>query len=282
MTDTANFEGYPYYLSVTQQQTEGSSSYNSFQASLRKAPSHGLQFTAAYTYGHSLDDGSGYESATGSAGRDHIYTPGFTYLNYGDSDFDARHRLSTSYVYTVPVAGFLRSNVIARETLGGWGVGGVTAFQTGFPVGISMGTNRSLWCSSDSYFGCGDNPVSSGFNIAKENPRSSGNPYFSTATFSPEPIGTFGNTPRNFFHGPGFDYTNLQLSKLVQISSDGKRYVQLRIEAFNAFNHANFAGPSGNFSSPEFGHITSVIQSSDPNGDPSPGRSIQLVGKLFF
>jgi hypothetical protein len=282
MTDTANFSGFPYYLSVAQQATEGSSNYNSFQASLRKAPSHGLQFTVAYTYGHSLDDGSGYESATGSAGRDHIYTPGFTYLNYGDSDFDARHRLSTSYVYTVPVAGFLKSNVIAREALGGWGIGGVTAFQTGFPVGISMGTERSFWCSADSYFGCGDNPQSSGFNIAKENPRSAGNPYFNTSTFSPEPLGTFGNTPRNFFHGPGFDYTNLQLSKLVHFSSDGKRYIQLRIEAFNAFNHANFAGPSGNFSSPEFGNITSVIQTQDPNGDPSPGRSVQLVGKVFF
>jgi hypothetical protein len=145
-----------------------------------------------------------------------------------------------------------------------------------------MGTDRSFYCSADSYFGCGDNPETSSFNIAKENPRSSGNPYFDTSSFSPEPIGTFGNTPRNFFHGPGFDYTNLQLSKLVHFSSDGKRYVQLRVEAFNAFNHANFANPSGNFSSPTFGSITSVIQSADPNGDPSPGRSVQLVGKLFF
>jgi hypothetical protein len=282
MTDTANFEGFPYYLSVAEQQTEGSSSYSSFQASLRKAPSHGLQFTAAYTYGHSLDDGSGYESATGSAGRDHIYTPGFTYLNYGDSDFDARHRFSSSYVYTVPVAGFLKRNLLAREALSGWGIGGITAFQTGFPIGVSMGTERSFYCSADSYFGCGDNPETSSFHIAKQNPRSPGNPYFSTASFSPEPLGTFGNTPRNFFHGPGFDYTNLQFSKLVHFSSDGKRYVQLRLEAFNAFNHANFTNPSGDYSSPNFGKITSVVQSADPNGDPSPGRSIQLVGKLFF
>ena len=37
---------------------------NSLQASLKKAPTHGLQFTVAYTYSHALDNSSGYESAT--------------------------------------------------------------------------------------------------------------------------------------------------------------------------------------------------------------------------
>jgi hypothetical protein len=146
-----------------------------------------------------------------------------------------------------------------------------------------MGVARSLWCSGgDSYFGCGDNPESSSGSVAKLNPRSSGNPYFSTSTFSPETPGTFGNTPRNFFHGPGFDYTNLQISKNIPFGSDTKRSLQLRLEAFNAFNHANFSNPTGNFSSPNFGKITSVDQSADPNGDPSPGRSIQIATKLFF
>jgi hypothetical protein len=114
------------------------------------------------------------------------------------------------------------------------------------------------------------------------NIRSATNQYFNTTPFSAETLGTFGNTARNFFHGPGFDYTNIQLSKNVHFSSDGKRYVQLRLEAFNAFNHANFANPGGDFSSGSFGAVTSVDVSADPNGDPSPGRSVQLVGKLFF
>jgi hypothetical protein len=274
--------GVPWYTSVGEQTTEGTSNYNSFQASLRKAPSHGLSFTAAYTYSHSLDDGSGYESTTGAAGRNLNYVAGFQHLNYGDSDFDARQRLSTSYAYIVPVAGFLKSNVILREALGGWEVAGVTAFQTGFPIGVSEGTTRSLWCDSTSYFGCGDNPEYSGAAIGKMNIRSSTNQYFNTSPFSTETLGTFGNTGRNFFHGPGFDYTNLQISKNVQLSSDGRRSVQLRVEAFNAFNHANFANPSGTFLSGSFGRVTSVDQSADPNGDPSPGRSVQLAGKFFF
>jgi hypothetical protein len=56
----------------------------------------------------------------------------------------------------------------------------------------------------------------------------------------------------------------------------------LRIEAFNAFNHANFASPGGNFNSPSFGQITSVTHSADPNSDPAPGRAVQLACRFQF
>jgi hypothetical protein len=277
--------GAPWYLSVGVMNSEGSSNYNSLQASLRLAPTHGLQLTASYTYSHALDDSSGYESGTGGAnGRVRNYVPGFKHLNYGSSDFDARQRLSTSYVYTVPVFAFMKGNLILREALSGWGVAGVTALQSGNPVAISEGAGgeNSLWCDYQSYFGCGDVPQTSTFSIRKLNPRSSGSPYFSTSSFSAEPLGTFGNTTRNFFHGPGFDYTNLQLYKNIHFRTDSKQYMQLRLEAFNTFNHANFANPVGVFNSEQFGKITSVDYSADPNGDPSPGRAIQISGKIYF
>ncbi len=280
----------PWYTSIAEQTTEGASNYNSFQASLIKSPTHGLQFTLAYTYSHSLDDGSGYESITGgdsgygNSGRVHNYVPGFEHLNYGSSDFDARHRFVASYVYAIPVAGFLAHNFVARETLAGWGVSGVTALQAGFPVAVSEGTQRSLWCDAYSYFGCGDVPDTSSFNIKNYNPRSTPglNQYFDTSSFSTEPVGTFGNTSRNFFHGPGFNYTNLNLFKNIHLTSDGTKYIQLRLEAFNAFNHANFAAPTNSFLNPTFGRVTSVISSADPNADPQPGRAIQLAGKFYF
>jgi hypothetical protein len=276
--------GQPWYLSIGDMNSQGSSNYNSLQASLRMSPTHGLQFTAAYTYSHALDDGSGYEGSTGANNRVRNYVPGFKYLNYGSSDFDARHRISTSYVYIVPVMGFMRTSAIAREILSGWGVAGVTALQTGNPVGIDMGTQRSLWCDAFSYFGCGDVPQTSSFNVHRLNPRdnAAGNPYFSTTSFSAEPLGTFGNTSRNYFHGPGFDYTNLQVFKDIHFAEHSTQYVQLRLEAFNVFNHANFANPVGNFSSPQFGDVTSVDYSADPNGDPSPGRAVQISGKFYF
>jgi hypothetical protein len=274
--------GEPWYLSDGMQNSEGTSNYNSFQASLIKAPTHGLQFTLAYTYSHSLDNASGYESFTGSAGRTYNWVPGYQYLNYGDSDFDARHRLIASYIYTVPVAGFMRQNALMRETLSGWEIAGITAFQTGFPVSISTGQDLSLWCDGSAKFGCPDNPNTSTFHIKSENPRAAGNQWFDPSDFSLEPIGTFGNTKRNFFHGPGFNYTNLNVAKNFPINADGSRYVQVRMDAFNAFNHANFANPGGNFSSQDFGTITGVDESADPNQDPQPGRAVQLVGRFVF
>jgi hypothetical protein len=296
--------GTPWYRSVARQTTENASNYNSLQISLVKAKTHGLYATFSYTYSHALDNGSGYESTTGSqqqgSGHPQIYTPGFTYLNYGDSDFDARHRFVASYIYEVPVFASIRNNALLRETLAGWEIAGVTALQAGFPIGISEGQSRSLWCDGGSYFGCGDTPVTSSFKIKKENPRKvqtityadgtthTGNFYFSPATFSDEPVGTFGNVKRNsLVHGPGFNYTNLQVSKNFHFSAaHEERFLQLRIEAANAFNHANFAAPGGNFTTKsEFGIVNSVIDSSnsaDPNQDPEPARVFQLVGKFYF
>ena len=275
--------GLPWYTSVARQESEGSANYNSFQASLQQAMVHGFQFTAAYTYSHALDNGSGYESGTGSAGRVYNYVPGFQYLNYGSSDFDARQRLALTYVYVVPTPHLMNNNRVIGEILGGWGLSGVSAFQTGFPVGINMGTDRSYWCDALSYFGCGDVPQTSSFHIGTHNPRATAtHQYFDTASFSPEPLGTFGNTTRNFFHGPGYDYTNLSITKNIHFTSNTTRYVQLRLEGFNVFNHANFSGPSGTFTSPTFGQVTSVKQTADVNSDPSPGRAIQLAGKFYF
>jgi hypothetical protein len=136
----------------------------------------------------------------------------------------------------------MRKNVLLRESLSGWGLGGVTAMQTGFPVAFSESSIRSGWCDGYSYFGCSDVPETSTFNIQKLNPRSPGSPYFSASSFS---LGTFGNTSRNFFHGPGFNYTNLNISKNIHLGADAKRFIQLQLETFNTFNHANFAPPTG-------------------------------------
>jgi hypothetical protein len=292
--------GLPWYRSVARQNTEGSSNYNSLQVSLIKARTHGLYATASYTYSHSLDDGSGYESTNGGggvlgSGRAKIYTPGYTYLNYGDSDFDSRNRLVSSYIYEIPVFAAIRNNGILRTAIAGWELGGVTALQGGFPIDISQGQTRSLWCDGSSYFGCGDTPVTSNFHLQHENPRKfqtftvgnttqSGHFFFNPTPFSDEPYGTYGNVKRNFFHGPGFNYTNMQLSKNFKIFPNNEnRYFQLRVEAFNAFNHANFAPPLAVFNNRNtFAQISAVDVSADPNGDPSPARSFQLVGRFFF
>jgi hypothetical protein len=287
--------GIPWYLSVEQQASTGASSYHSLQASLQQQLSHGLYFTLAYTYSHSLDDYSGYESSYGNGtpngvgflnGRPINFTPGFEHLNYGNSDYDARHRFVALYTYEVPVFAAIRDNFILNEVLGKWHISGTTALQTGFPVSISeLGAFQSGWCDAFTYYTCGDNPDTSSFNIKKMNPRASGHQYFDTSSFSPEPLGTFGNVGRNFFNGPGYNYTNLQLFKDFPLVKDNRAYIQLRLESYNVFNHTNFAEPDGNFGDSTFGQIESVIQPASfgvSAGDPQPGRATQLAAKIYF
>jgi len=276
--------GLPWYLGMGQQYTDGASSYHSLQTSLTKGPTHGLTFTLAYTYSHGLDNGSGLESS-GFNGLGVNVFPGFQQLAYGDSDYDARHRFVASYDYEIPVPPAWKSNIFAREALGGWHITGVTALQTGFPVTITnIGTFNSLYCDQYTYYSCPDNVETSTFNVKSQDIRKTGT-WFDSSIFSQEPVGTFGNARRNFFHGPGFNYTNLELAKNFPLGGDGSRYLQLRLETFNAFNHANFSNPDSNFTDgPQFGTVTSVvgINSADVNGDPQPGRAVQLAAKFYF
>src|SRR5579862_4682306 len=53
--------GVPVFTSIFAQDTIASSAYNSLQVSLDKRFSHGLQFTAAYTYSKSIDEASSFE-----------------------------------------------------------------------------------------------------------------------------------------------------------------------------------------------------------------------------
>lgn len=285
--------GLPDYLSIGAMYTNGSSSYHSLQISLTKAPTHGLYFSLAYTYSHALDNASSLEDSVANGWNANSF-PGFEHLSYGDSAYDARQRLVGLYNYGIPLPQGLRSNYLARTALGGWHVSGVTALQTGFPVTVyDGGVFNSLYCDQFSFVECPDTPNTSTFHIKSLNPRRAGNLWFDPSTFSQEPIGTFGNVKRNFFHGPGFNYSNVAIYKNLPVGRESSpRYVQLRLEAYNAFNHANFANPTGNCNAGApvsnngcgalFGNINSVDQPVNAGADPQPGRSIQLAGKFYF
>ena len=80
--------------------TDGFSNYNSLQVRLEKNFSHGLQFEASYTYAHALDDAS--SAALGSLNNGDFRDQRYPFLEYGNSDFDVRHRFVISYIYQLP------------------------------------------------------------------------------------------------------------------------------------------------------------------------------------
>jgi hypothetical protein len=265
---------------IGQTGTRGASNYNSFQAQLTKAATHGLSFEASYTWSHSLDDGSSFESARGSGALgtgSPVFLAADPRLNYSDSDFDARNRFVINYAYDVPKLHFGERLGFLDRVVNGFRLTGITSLQTGFPISFVDNTDfNSLICGPFSFFGCPDRPNFNG-TFTTLDPRAtntfngrSGSFLFNPADFSKETIGTIGNARRNMFHGPGLNNTDLALEKDIKV--DEHRYFELRLEAYNAFNHTQFQNPNGNADSANFGRITSA---------QSP-RLVQLGAKFYF
>ena len=280
------FDGSTAYFSMGQLGTNGVSNYSALEVLLSQNPWHGLYFTAAYTYSHALDNSSGLESSGFNGGGLNQY-PGYQHLSYGDSDYDARQRFVTAYDYKIPLLQAMNQQRIVNGVLGNWHFAGLSIFQSGFPVTLTDFIFQSGYCDEYSYYACPDVPETSSFHIQKYNPRSLNsaglNQGFNPSAFSNYATGTFGNVSRGLIHGPGFNYSDLSLFKSIPIGSENVRAVQLMIQASNAFNHPNFANPDGSFTAgPYFGTISSVDQSADYNGDPQPGRVVQLVGRFTF
>jgi Carboxypeptidase regulatory-like domain len=277
--------------SVGQQSTDGNSKYNSLQVNLNKRVSHGLSLLVSYTYAHSQDNASGFESSGfGNRGINPLI-PG---LNWGSSDFDARQRFVTGYQYELPVPHLLSSGPALSRVFKGWRIAGSTTLQSGFSLNLNDTAMTSLTCPGFGiiFYTCWDTPNQVAA-LQGEDPRSSqslkncagtahaGNFFFNPADVCHAAIGTFGNAGRNSLHGPGLNFTNLAIMKDIPIREQMR--FELRLETFNAFNHVNFNNPQSSFgsggsstnvNSGTFGRLT-----SDSNIGP---RVVQLAGKFYF
>jgi hypothetical protein len=242
--------------------SKGNSSYNSLQASFRYA-AQGADVTAGYTYSKSIDQASSLADAVDP------FDPNATRTV---SAFNLKHYLVVTYQYSLPFQHlFEHSNRLTQ----GWGVSGVTKASTGLPVTLSTDLDNSLMGSNPNgvnnrYIDLPDRiPGSLHINHSPANRQ----PYFNTALYSANALGTLGDAGRRPFAGPGDFNTDLVVQKTTRI--DDARSLQLRIEAFNVFNHPQFFGPAavnGNYSNPLFGQ---VVQALAP-------RLLQAAAKFTF
>ena len=229
------------------------SSYNSLQASLEMRSSIAT-FLLGYTFSKAMDNGSFFNDRMNYA--DHR-------LSRSLSNFDTPHNFVASYTITLP---FDRAFAGAPKRLvQGWRIAGITRFATGFPVGVFAPNDRSL-----SGTGGLDRPDLVGPLKISHDLRQGDHRWFNSDAFSVQPLGTFGTANRRFFHGPGFNNWNFGLHKDTQIREGIN--LQIRVEAFNAFNHAQFGAPNGNFSSSRFGIV----------GSAREPRILQLAAKFLW
>jgi len=161
----------------------------------------------------------------------------------------------------------------ARKLAGGWSFSGITTFATGLPVSLTENDDNAL-------IGANAVPVdvpnfAGGHVLNDTNPRH-GNPYFNSSLFSNELLGQFGTSRRRFFHGPGINNFDMALSKVTKITES--KQLELRFEAFNVFNHAQFNNPDAEINDglPSQGGTFGLVTSAR---DP---RIMQIGAKFLF
>jgi len=108
------------------------SNYNSLQVTARRNVTHGLTLLSSYTYSKTL----GYSGAFNGT-----VDPFNSRLNYGLQSYDRPQMFNISYIYQLPDAGtkYLHGNKVAGGFLNGWQLSGITNFQSGSPLGTTIG-----------------------------------------------------------------------------------------------------------------------------------------------
>lgn len=252
----------PSFGSVSYQTTIGNSNYNALEASLRHNSAH-TQLLFSYTYSKAIDQASNLGDQVDP------FNPNLT---RGLSSFDMRQNFVASYTVRLPLERVWHGHPRLTE---GWSISGITRFSTGLPVTFLNYTDTSLLGTQ----GNGINNLAvdelayaPGPLDLNHNPRN-GQPYFNTSLFSLPPLGSIGNSGRRLFSGPGVENFDLTLQKATRFTES--KSLDLRLEAFNLFNHAQFYGPNavdGNINSPAFGYVVNA----------APPRLVQIAAKFLF
>jgi hypothetical protein len=254
---------YPQYTGFASIENRGNSTYHALQLKAEKKTSHGLYFLSAFTFSKSINDQP--EICCNAPYPQNSYNLA---AEKGPSDFDNRERWVTSLDYTLPVGKgqkFLNRGGVADAMLGGWHLGGIISFRSGFFFSPQMGydpTNTgSQGLLRTDRVGNGDLPNRSWML------------WFNTNDFPSPTCNCFGDAGKNILEGPGEKTADLSARKYFKLTE--QVHVEFRAEFFNAFNHPVFSQPDAFITDGPgaAGVITSTV---------IPQRQIQFALKLEF
>ncbi len=223
----------------------GESNYSALVTSLRQRIGS-LNWSASYTWGHSLSDALG-RGPFGSG----------TYVNgpydqkrlYGSTSFDTRNRFTVFGTYQVPE--FHHSQWLNLAT-SGWTISTITIAQSGQPYTIFVNGPTDGSANNDQRNGLPDlvsqNAISKLHRgLGRSQYRYGAHP-FSASDFATPAAGTLGNEPYNGFIGPGYFKSDLGVGKALPLPwfGDRKSNLTIRAELVNVLNRANLGTPDSN------------------------------------
>jgi hypothetical protein len=258
----------PYYtlnpnlVNLSYRTNLGDSKYESLQVKVDKRLAHGLVFGVAYTYSSYLSD----VGLPNGGGNGDIQNHFCIRCNWGPTPDDYTHVFTLSHVYQLPF-GPGRQHLThgpAAWVLGGWDINGIWSAHTGGRFTPVLGTNVSN---------------AAGGGTQRPNRIASGNlpsgqqsiaHWFDTSAFVAPPLYSFGNSGTGILKGPGYFDLDLGIVRMIPITE--RIALNIRGEAFNALNRANFNNPNASIGTGPAGIISAT----------QPARIIQLAAKIVF
>jgi hypothetical protein len=262
---------YPEFCGAVSAQDEpvGINNYNSLQANFKHRFGQGLIFTASYTFSKFLSDVGGPEewgSINGDQGGSSIRNFYDLKADWSVDGGDIPHSLVLNYVYDLPVGRGKRvgggMNAIEDAVAGGWQVTGITTAQSGFPMSIGPSGNAASVYGGNQHADLTGQPFKSG-NCGGTNgvpviPVGTKYCFFNPAAFKAPADSTFGTAPRYFskLRAPGYVDEDLAIQKWFTLKE--RLRLQIAVQMFNAFNHANFGIPAASVGSPNMGLSSST------------------------
>lgn len=274
------------YSNINFRTNGGFSNYNAMNVRLDWRGVQGLTMRANYTWSHAIDTLSDTFSSSGNQANLGWLDPFHPAQDKGDAYYDLRHRFVFTTIWNVP---FKTQNKVAKYLVEGWSLIPNFIANTGAPFSLYDCTNAATVCvyamfdgkfgatpsgpikatatpNNYAYLPVSSDPTSPFYNKLVNS--SYYNKQIGVSDFGPYPSNMIG---RNFFRGPGSWNLDFAIHKSIPV---GERFkLQLRGEAFNAFNHANLHANTGD------NDVSSVDYVSASYGGR---RQVQVALRLDF
>ena len=265
------------FVTVTQYYNNGISNYNSLSLQYRHMFSYGLSTQFHYTWSHALGT-IAYENPFNLNG------------SYGNLGFDNRHQVAGDLLWNQP---FKAENKALNGLINGWTVGAKLYVYSGAPFNVTDSKIPTSVNASGVLTPIADLVVPSAMGTSCNASNSIGQSCLPKTDFATypgsgiaSPIQTgWGNISPNSFRGPGYFDLDMTLQRSFAIREKYK--FVFGIQAYNVFNHPNFANPSGTLTSGGFGTITSTLGPPTSIYGTSQGASVSgrlavLTGTFTF
>lgn len=250
---------YPQYTGVSLTGGNvGTSNYESLQVKAEKRFLNGATLLAAYTFSKLISNADTLTSWLEASGVAGVQDWNNLRNEQSLTSFDVPQRLVVSYVMDLPfgkgrkylssASGFL------NQAIGGWGVEGVTTFQSGFPLHFTTSENVT-----NSYGGGSRPNVVSGCQTSMSGSAQSRlSEWFNTGCFTQPAAFTFGDESRTdpTLRAAGIANWDFSTFKNFPFGPDGKLHIQFRAEFFNLFNRAQFGSPGQTYGTSQFGVVS--------------------------